>query len=56
MYDEIAITTLAESNVIGIYRTGEADVFTKRGVKHRGGLQVQLVPHLTSVRHTAQSD
>ena len=27
-------------------------MFTKRDVKHRGGLQVQLVPHLTSVRHT----
>ena len=36
MYDEIAITTLSEGNVVGMYRTGQSDVFTIRDVKHRG--------------------
>ena len=54
VYDEITITTLSEGNgnVVGMYRTGQSDVFTIRDVKHRGRLQVQLVPHLKSVRHT----
>ena len=51
-YDEITVTTLPDGNVVGMYVTGEADVFTIRDVKHRGKLQVQLVPHLSSVRHT----
>ena len=52
VYDEIAITTLANGNVVGMYCTGDADVFTVRDVKHCGKMQVQLVPHLASVKHT----
>lgn len=52
VYAEIAVSTLSDGNVVGMYCTGDADVFTLRDVKYRGKMQVQLVPHLASVKHT----